>query len=138
MKAKKVPVRMCAGCGGRFDKRDLVRVVRTPQGDVQLDLTGKMAGRGAYVCHDPACLQKARKKRAFERALEVTISDAVYDRMEAELKDEYRQVAFYVGACPPCRQAGYGARPGFAERTRRQGAAGADGAECVAPAGPRV
>ena len=50
MKAKKVPVRMCAGCGGRFDKRDLVRVVRTPQGDVQLDLTGKMAGRGAYVC----------------------------------------------------------------------------------------
>ena len=82
MKAKKVPVRMCAGCGGRFDKRDLVRVVRTPQGDVQ------MAGRGAYVCHDPACLQKARKKRAFERALEVTISDAVYDRMEAELKDE--------------------------------------------------
>mgnify|MGYP002602094798 CR=1 FL=1 len=79
MKAKKVPVRMCAGCGGRFDKRDLVRVVRTPQGDVQLDLTGKMAGRGAYVCHDPAC---------FERALEVTISDAVYDRMEAELKDE--------------------------------------------------
>ena len=79
MKAKKVPVRMCAGCGGRFDKRDLVRVVRTPQGDVQLDLTGKMAGRGAYVCHDPACLQKARKKRAFERALEVTISDAVYD-----------------------------------------------------------
>ena len=88
MKAKKVPVRMCAGCGGRFDKRDLVRVVRTPQGDVQLDLTGKMAGRGAYVCHDPACLQKARKKRAFERALEVTISDAVYDRMEAELKDE--------------------------------------------------
>ena len=82
MKAKKVPVRMCAGCGGRFDKRDLVR------GDVQLDLTGKMAGRGAYVCHDPACLQKARKKRAFERALEVTISDAVYDRMEAELKDE--------------------------------------------------
>ena len=47
MKAKKVPVRMCAGCGGRFNKRDLVRVVRTPQGDVQLDLTGKMAGRGA-------------------------------------------------------------------------------------------
>ena len=62
MKAKKVPVRMCAGCGGRFDKRDLVRVVRTPQGDVQLDLTGKMAGRGAYVCHDPACLQKARNE----------------------------------------------------------------------------
>ena len=61
MKAKKVPVRMCAGCGGRFDKRDLVRVVRTPQGDVQLDLTGKMAGRGAYVCTIlPACRRRGR------------------------------------------------------------------------------
>ena len=85
MKAKKVPVRMCAGCGGRFDKRDLVRVVRTPQGDVQLDLTGKMAGRGAYVCHDVACLKKARKSRALERAFEVAIPPEVYDAMEAEL-----------------------------------------------------
>ena len=61
MKAKKVPVRMCAGCGGRFDKRDLVRVVRTPQGDVQLDLTGKMAGR-APMCATilPACRRRGR------------------------------------------------------------------------------
>ena len=86
MKAKKVPVRMCAGCGGRFDKRDLVRVVRTPQGDVQLDLTGKMAGRGAYVCHDVACLQRARKTRALERAFETAIPPEVYDAMEAELR----------------------------------------------------
>ena len=86
MKAKKVPVRMCAGCGGRFDKRDLVRVVRTPQGDVQLDLTGKMAGRGAYVCHDVACLQKARKTRALERAFDTAIPPEVYDAMEAELR----------------------------------------------------
>ena len=86
MKAKKVPVRMCAGCGGRFNKRDLVRVVRTPQGDVQLDLTGKMAGRGAYVCHDVACLQKARKTRALERAFDTAIPPEVYDAMEAELR----------------------------------------------------
>ena len=86
MKAKKVPVRMCAGCGGRFDKRDLVRVVRTPQGDVQLDLTGKMAGRGAYVCHDVECLKKARKSRALERAFSTAIPPEVYDAMEAELR----------------------------------------------------
>ena len=70
------------------DKKSLLRVVKSPEGVVSLDFVGKKPGRGAYVCHDPACLQKARKKRAFERALEVTISDAVYDRMEAELKDE--------------------------------------------------
>ena len=86
MKAKKVPVRMCAGCGGRFDKRDLVRVVRTPQGDVQLDLTGKMAGRGAYVCHDPACLQKARKSKALERAFELEIPEEIYTRLTEEME----------------------------------------------------
>ena len=91
MKAKKVPVRMCAGCGGRFDKRDLVRVVRTPQGDVQLDLTGKMAGRGAYVCHDVECLKKARKSRALERALSTAIPPEVYDAMEAELEGQNGQ-----------------------------------------------
>ena len=91
MKAKKVPVRMCAGCGGRFDKRDLVRVVRTPQGDVQLDLTGKMAGRGAYVCHDVECLKKARKSRALERAFSTAIPPEVYDAMEAELEGHNEQ-----------------------------------------------
>ena len=91
MKAKKVPVRMCAGCGGRFNKRDLVRVVRTPQGDVQLDLTGKMAGRGAYVCHDVECLKKARKSRALERAFSTAIPPEVYDAMEAELEGHNEQ-----------------------------------------------
>ena len=60
MKAKKVPVRMCAGCGGRFDKRDLVRVVRTPQGDVQLDLTGKMGGAPMCATILPACRRRGR------------------------------------------------------------------------------
>ena len=87
-KVKKIPLRKCIGCEAMKPKKELIRIVRTPEGAIELDKTGKKAGRGAYVCHDPACLQKARKKRAFERALEVTISDAVYDRMEAELKDE--------------------------------------------------
>ena len=87
-KVKKIPQRQCVGCREMKDKKALLRVVKAPDGTVSLDFGGKKPGRGAYVCHDPACLQKARKKRAFERALEVTISDAVYDRMEAELKDE--------------------------------------------------
>ncbi|MGN0531287.1 MAG: RNase P modulator RnpM [Eubacterium sp.] len=85
MKTKKVPLRMCTGCGEMYDKRTLVRVVKTPQGDVQLDLTGKLSGRGAYVCKNVDCLKKARKKRAFERAFSMQIDDSVYTRMEEEI-----------------------------------------------------
>lgn len=85
MKAKKVPMRMCNGCGEMFDKRTLVRVVKSPDGEVSLDLTGKKSGRGAYVCKNAECLKKARKKRAFERAFSVQIEDEVYDKMEEEI-----------------------------------------------------
>lgn len=88
MKTKKVPLRMCAGCGEMFDKRSLVRVVKSPDGEVSLDLTGKKAGRGAYVCKNPECLRKARKKRAFERSFGIAIDSEVYDKMEAEIADE--------------------------------------------------
>lgn len=87
MKVKKVPLRMCKGCGEMFDKRTLVRVVRSPEGDVSLDLTGKKSGRGAYVCKNPDCLAKARKKKAFERELSVQISDDIYNQMEEEMKN---------------------------------------------------
>ncbi|MGN1328697.1 MAG: RNase P modulator RnpM [Eubacterium sp.] len=87
MKAKKVPLRMCKGCGEMFDKRTLVRVVRSPEGEVSLDLTGKKSGRGAYVCKNPDCLAKARKKKAFERELAVQISDEIYNQMEEEMKN---------------------------------------------------
>lgn len=87
MKAKKIPLRMCKGCGEMFDKRTLVRVVRSPEGEVSLDLTGKKSGRGAYVCKNPECLAKARKKKAFERELAVQISDDIYDQMEEEMKN---------------------------------------------------
>lgn len=87
MKAKKIPLRKCTGCGEMFDKRTLVRVVKSPDGEVSLDLTGKASGRGAYVCKNPNCLNMARKKKAFERAFGTEISDEVYIKMEEEIKN---------------------------------------------------
>ena len=87
MKAKKIPMRMCTGCGEMFDKRTLVRVVKSPEGEVSLDLTGKKSGRGAYVCKNPECLKKARKKKAFERAFQVQIDEDVYNKMEEEMNN---------------------------------------------------
>ena len=82
---KKIPVRRCVGCGEHFPKGELVRVLRTPEGEVTLDLTGKKSGRGAYICKKSACLKKARKSRRIETSLECSIPDAVYDRMEEEI-----------------------------------------------------
>lgn len=87
MKTKKVPMRMCAGCGEMFDKRALVRAVKSQDGEISLDLTGKKAGRGAYVCKNLNCLKLARKKRAFERSFSMRIEDAVYDAMEEEIEN---------------------------------------------------
>lgn len=85
MQNKKVPLRKCMGCGEMKSKKELVRVVKNKEGEIALDLTGKKAGRGAYVCPTLACLQKARKSRGFERALSCRIPDEIYDRMEQEL-----------------------------------------------------
>ena len=84
-KVKKIPQRQCVGCREMKDKKSLLRVVRSPEGQVSLDFGGKKPGRGAYVCRDAQCLKKARKSRALERAFEVTIPPEVYDAMEAEL-----------------------------------------------------
>ncbi len=78
---------MCTGCGEMFDKRTLVRVVKSPEGEISLDLTGKAAGRGAYVCKNPECLKKARKKKAFERVFSLSIDDTIYERMEEEIRN---------------------------------------------------
>ena len=85
MHQKKIPMRMCTGCGEMKPKRELVRVVKSPEGEVSLDLTGKKPGRGAYVCWSADCLRAARKARRFERAFSCRIPDEVYDRMEEEL-----------------------------------------------------
>ena len=84
-KVKKVPQRQCVGCREMKEKRSLLRVVRSPEGEVSLDFGGKKPGRGAYVCRDVECLKRARKSRALERAFETAITPEVYDAMEAEL-----------------------------------------------------
>ena len=85
MHQKKIPMRMSTGSGEMKPKRELVRVVKSPEGEVSLDLTGKKPGRGAYVCRSADCLRAARKARRFERAFSCRIPDEVYDRMEEEL-----------------------------------------------------
>lgn len=88
MKTKKIPMRMCLGCSEMKPKKELIRVVRSKEGDISLDLTGRKAGRGAYICKDIECLRKARKAKRFERSFECRIDDEVYDSMEEELCDE--------------------------------------------------
>ena len=82
---KKIPIRRCVGCGDHFPKMELVRVVRTPEMEIVLDLNGKKSGRGAYICKKAACLKKARKSKRIETALECIIPAEVYDRMEEEI-----------------------------------------------------
>ena len=84
---KKIPLRQCLGCREMKPKRELIRVVRSPEGEVSLDFKGRKPGRGAYVCPDPACLQKARKARALERAFSAQIPDEVWDGLEQQMRD---------------------------------------------------
>lgn len=85
---KKIPLRMCTGCGEMKPKKELVRVVRSKEGEISLDLTGRKAGRGAYVCRSLDCLKKARKARRIERSLDCQIPDEVYDAMEKEMAED--------------------------------------------------
>lgn len=86
IKPKKLPVRMCSGCQERKPKKELVRVVRSPQGAISLDTTGKQSGRGAYLCQSIPCLEKAKKARRLERALSCQIPDEVYASLEEAMR----------------------------------------------------
>ena len=88
MKTKKTPMRLCLGCGEAKPKREMIRVVKSKDGEISLDLTGKKSGRGAYICHTLKCFNEARKKRRFEKSFSCMIDEAVYERMESELSDE--------------------------------------------------
>lgn len=79
---------MCTGCGEMKPKKELVRVVRSPEGEITLDLTGRKPGRGAYVCRSTECLKRARKARRFEKAFSCQIPEDVYDRMEKEMEQD--------------------------------------------------
>ena len=85
MVTKRVPLRKCTGCGEMKPKKELVRVVRSPEGEISLDLVGRAAGRGAYICRNIACLQAARKAKRLERSFSCAVPAEVYDRMEQEL-----------------------------------------------------
>ena len=88
MQTKKVPMRMCVGCGEMKPKRSLIRVVKTPEDTIKIDLNGKMNGRGAYICAEVECLNKAHKSKRLERAFKTQISEEIYQQLEKELKDE--------------------------------------------------
>lgn len=82
---KKIPERKCMGCNEKRPKKELIRVVRTPEGDVVIDLVGKKSGRGAYICKSVSCFEKALKSKRIERCLEVEIPESVYDEMKEQL-----------------------------------------------------
>ncbi len=86
MKIRKIPMRQCLGCREKYPKKELIRVVRSPEGTLSLDFKGKAPGRGAYLCGKPECLKKARKSRAIERALETSVPDEVYAELEAQME----------------------------------------------------
>ena len=86
MQQRKIPLRRCTGCNEQKPKKELVRIVRSPQGEIALDRVGKMPGRGAYLCPSAQCLAKARKAKRLERALDAQITPEVYERIEQEIE----------------------------------------------------
>ena len=85
MQQKKIPMRKCVGCNEMKPKKELVRIVRSPDGDISVDITGKKSGRGAYICRDTECLRLARKAKRLANAFECTVPDEIYEKLESEL-----------------------------------------------------
>ncbi|MBQ3012138.1 MAG: YlxR family protein [Clostridia bacterium] len=90
-KTRKVPMRQCLGCNEHKPKREMIRVVRTPEGAVELDFVGKKSGRGAYICPKRSCFAKARKSKRIENILEVKLPEEIYDRMEQSISEAEEQ-----------------------------------------------
>lgn len=82
--AKKIPMRQCVGCGEMKSKKEMMRVLKTPEEEIVLDVTGKKNGRGAYLCKSGECLTKARKNKGLERSFKMSIPNEVYDNLEKE------------------------------------------------------
>lgn len=87
MQQKKIPMRRCVACGEMREKKELIRIVRTPEGEICADPTGKKSGRGAYICRASACLIKAQKGKKLERAFECQVSQEIYDSLSEEIAD---------------------------------------------------
>ncbi len=89
MTTRKIPLRKCTGCGEMKSKRELIRVIHTPENTIEIDLTGKKNGRGAYLCNSAECLTLAKKQRAIERSLSTAIPDDVWRRLEEEMINQH-------------------------------------------------
>lgn len=85
--SKKIPLRQCVGCGEMKSKKEMMRVLKTAENEIILDVTGKKNGRGAYLCMSGECLKKARKCKGLERSFKMSIPDEVYDALEKEFED---------------------------------------------------
>lgn len=88
---RRVPERRCLGCGESFPKRDLIRIVRSPEGELSLDFTGKKSGRGAYICPKSDCFKKARKSGRISKSLEISVSEELYEALEHEVELSERE-----------------------------------------------
>ena len=86
-KIKKIPMRQCLGCNEHRPKKEMIRVVRSPEGEISIDLVGKKSGRGAYICPERSCFVKARKSKRIENILEGNISEEIYDEMEKSISE---------------------------------------------------
>lgn len=91
MKKRKTPERMCTGCREKKPKKELVRIVRSPEQEITVDFTGKKPGRGAYICANTDCLKKTKKSRGLDRALEVNIRPEIWESLEATLENEVKE-----------------------------------------------
>ncbi|TCZ80002.1 YlxR family protein [Paenibacillus albiflavus] len=94
MKQRKVPLRKCVACQEMMPKRELIRIVRTPEEEILIDLKGKQSGRGAYLCGKLSCFKLAKKSKALDRALKSSVSSEIYDRLESDfvkVEDEFIQ-----------------------------------------------
>ncbi len=87
MAVKKIPQRRCLGCNESKDKKELIRVVKNNLGEISMDLTGKKAGRGAYICHNIDCFKKAKKAKRIERAFSMQIDEEIYEKLQGEIED---------------------------------------------------
>ncbi|MDA3732628.1 YlxR family protein [Niameybacter massiliensis] len=86
MKAKKIPLRKCTGCGEMKDKREMIRIVRDSEGNFSLDFTGKKAGRGAYICKNIDCLTQAEKNKGLERSYKTSVDKEIYNQLRKEFE----------------------------------------------------
>lgn len=85
---RKAPMRKCVGCNNHFEKKSLIRILRSPEGEIKLDFTGKMNGRGAYICKNTQCLKKAIKQKRLDSVLETSVPEEIYSKLSEELSNE--------------------------------------------------